>query len=42
MILALAVAIAVVMWFVIQRTRGGRALRAAGSDPVKANRMGVR
>ncbi|WP_278102191.1 ATP-binding cassette domain-containing protein [Microbacterium proteolyticum] len=42
LILALAVAIAVVMWFVIQRTRGGRALRAAGSDPVKANRMGVR
>lgn len=42
MILALAVAIAVLMWFVIQRTRGGRALRAAGSDPVKANRMGVR
>lgn len=42
MILALAVGIAVLMWFVIQRTRGGRALRAAGSDPVKANRMGVR
>lgn len=42
MILALAVALAVVMWFVIQRTRGGRALRAAGSDLVKANRMGVR
>lgn len=42
MILALAVAVAVVMWFVIQRTRGGRALRATGSDPVKANRMGVR
>ncbi|MCG7416514.1 ATP-binding cassette domain-containing protein [Microbacterium sp. ACRRU] len=41
-ILALAIVIAVAMWFVIQRTRGGRALRAAGSDPVKANRMGVR
>lgn len=42
MILAVAVGVAVAMWFVIQRTRGGRALRAAGSDPVKANRMGVR
>ena len=31
-----------VLWAIIQRTSIGRGLRAAGSDPVKANRMGVR
>lgn len=41
-VLAVAVIVAVGMWFVIQRTGAGRSLRAAGSDPVKANRMGVR
>jgi ribose transport system ATP-binding protein len=41
LILVLALAIAVVLWLVIGRTRLGRGLRAAGSDPVKANRMGV-
>ncbi|GAA1680142.1 ATP-binding cassette domain-containing protein [Microbacterium lacus] len=41
-VLAIAVAVAVALWFVIQRTGPGRGLRAAGSDPVKANRMGVR
>ncbi|MGN8551248.1 UNVERIFIED_CONTAM: ATP-binding cassette domain-containing protein [Microbacterium sp. SLM126] len=42
LVLAIAVAVAVAMWFVIQRTGAGRGLRAAGSDAVKANRMGVR
>lgn len=41
-VLAVAVAVAVLLWFAIQRTAVGRGLRAAGSDPVKANRMGVR
>ncbi|NEM92355.1 ATP-binding cassette domain-containing protein [Galbitalea soli] len=41
LILVVALAIAVVAWLVIARTRLGRGLRAAGSDPVKANRMGV-
>ncbi|MFE7844205.1 ATP-binding cassette domain-containing protein [Microbacterium sp. NPDC057407] len=41
-VLAIAVGVAVALWFVIQRTGPGRGLRAAGSDPVKANRMGVR
>jgi len=41
LILVVAVLIAVALWFVIGRTRLGRGLRAAGSDPVKANRMGV-
>lgn len=41
-VLAVAVVVAVGMWFVIQRTGAGRSLRAAGSDAVKANRMGVR
>lgn len=41
-VLAIAVAVAIGLWFVIQRTGPGRGLRAAGSDPVKANRMGVR
>ncbi|HAN24587.1 MAG TPA: hypothetical protein DCP95_08450, partial [Microbacterium ginsengisoli] len=41
LVLAIAIVLAVVMWFVIQRTRLGRGFRAAGSDAVKANRMGV-
>ncbi|GHF19652.1 ATP-binding cassette domain-containing protein [Pseudolysinimonas yzui] len=41
LVLAVALGIAVLTWFVVQRTRLGRGLRAAGSDPVKANRMGV-
>lgn len=41
-VLAIAVGVAIAMWFVIQRTGPGRGLRAAGSDAVKANRMGVR
>jgi ribose transport system ATP-binding protein len=41
LILIVALAIAVVVWFIVGRTRLGRGLRAAGSDPVKANRMGV-
>jgi ribose transport system ATP-binding protein len=41
-VLAIAVAVAIALWIVIQRTGPGRSLRAAGSDPVKANRMGVR
>jgi ribose transport system ATP-binding protein len=41
LILVVSLLIAVVLWFVIGRTRLGRGLRAAGSDPVKANRMGV-
>ncbi|NHF62576.1 ATP-binding cassette domain-containing protein [Microcella pacifica] len=40
-VLMVAVLIAVGLWFVIERTTIGRGLRAAGSDPVKANRMGV-
>ena len=40
-VLMVAVVIAVALWFVIQSTGVGRGLRAAGSDPVKANRMGV-
>jgi len=41
LILIVALLIAVALWFVIGRTRLGRGLRATGSDPVKANRMGV-
>ncbi|MFC5503157.1 ATP-binding cassette domain-containing protein [Lysinimonas soli] len=41
LILVAAILIAVVLWLIIGRTRLGRGLRAAGSDPVKANRMGV-
>ena len=40
-VLMIAVIIAVALWYVIERTTLGRGLRAAGSDPVKANRMGV-
>lgn len=40
-VLMIAVTAAVVLWVVIERTALGRGLRAAGSDPVKANRMGV-
>ncbi|RXZ51682.1 ATP-binding cassette domain-containing protein [Agromyces binzhouensis] len=41
LVLVIALAIAGTLWWVIQRTTLGRGLRAAGSDPVKANRMGV-
>ena len=41
LVLIVAVVLAVLLWFVIGRTRIGRGLRAAGSDPIKANRMGV-
>jgi len=41
LILIVSLVIAIALWFVIGRTRLGRGLRAAGSDPVKANRMGV-
>jgi len=41
LVLALAVGLSVLIWVVIQRTGLGRGFRAAGSDPVKANRMGV-
>ncbi len=41
LILIVALVIAVVVWFIVGRTRLGRGLRAAGSDPLKANRMGV-
>ena len=40
-VLMLALAIAVGIWWVITRTGLGRGLRAAGSNPLKANRMGV-
>ena len=40
-VLMIAVIIAVALWYVIERTTLGRGLRAAGSDPIKANRMGV-
>jgi ribose transport system ATP-binding protein len=40
-VLMVAVVLAVGLWYVIERTTLGRGLRAAGSDPVKANRMGV-
>lgn len=40
-VLILAVVIAVALWWMIGRTGLGRGLRAAGSDAVKANRMGV-
>lgn len=41
MVLVVALVITGLLWWVIQRTGLGRGLRAAGSDPVKANRMGV-
>ena len=41
LILIVALVMAVGLWLIIGRTRLGRGLRAAGSDPVKANRMGV-
>jgi ribose transport system ATP-binding protein len=42
LVLAGAIAISVALSFLIRRTGLGRGLRAAGSDPLKANRMGVR
>lgn len=41
LVLVIALAIAGLLWWAIQRTALGRGLRASGSDPVKANRMGV-
>jgi ribose transport system ATP-binding protein len=41
MVLIVALVITGLLWWVIQRTGLGRGLRAAGSDAVKANRMGV-
>lgn len=41
LVLVLAIAVSIVLSIVIKRTGVGRGLRAAGSDPVKANRMGV-
>ena len=41
LVLVVAIGLAVLIWFVIQRTGLGRGFRAAGSDPLKANRMGV-
>lgn len=40
-VLMVAVGLAVAGWYVLSRTALGRSFRAAGSDPVKANRMGV-
>jgi ribose transport system ATP-binding protein len=40
-LLMVAVGLAAVVAFALARTTAGRALRAAGSDAVKANRMGV-
>ena len=41
LVLIIAIGIAVLLWWIIARTGLGRGLRAAGSDPMKANRMGV-
>lgn len=41
LVLVLAVGVAALIWFIVQRTGLGRGFRAAGSDPIKANRMGV-
>ena len=41
LVLAVALALAVAIWVIVQRTGLGRGFRAAGSDPAKANRMGV-
>jgi ribose transport system ATP-binding protein len=41
LVLVVAVGLAVLIWIIVQRTGLGRGFRAAGSDPVKANRMGV-
>lgn len=40
-VLVMAIIVAIVVQFLIARTGLGRGLRAAGSDAVKANRMGV-
>jgi ribose transport system ATP-binding protein len=40
-VLMAAIGLAVLTWVIVQRTGLGRGFRAAGSDPVKANRMGV-
>lgn len=41
LVLVIAIVVALVVQFVVTRTRMGRGLRATGSDAVKANRMGV-
>jgi len=41
LVLLVAVGLSVLIWVVVQRTGLGRGFRAAGSDPLKANRMGV-
>jgi len=41
LVLVLAIGISIALSFIIKRTGLGRGLRAAGSDPIKANRMGV-
>ncbi|WP_291043610.1 ATP-binding cassette domain-containing protein [Herbiconiux sp.] len=41
LVLVVAVAIAVLLWLGLNNTGLGRGFRAAGSDAVKANRMGV-
>ena len=41
LVLIVSLAVTVAIWYIIQRTGLGRGFRAAGSDPVKANRMGV-
>lgn len=42
LVLVFALLVSVGAWLLIGRSAVGRGLRAAGSDPVKANRMGVR
>ncbi|GAA2227483.1 ATP-binding cassette domain-containing protein [Herbiconiux moechotypicola] len=41
LVLVVAVLVAVLLWFVLANTGLGRGFRAAGSDAVKATRMGV-
>lgn len=41
-VLIVAIALSAAIWAIVQRTGLGRGFRAAGSDAVKANRMGVR
>jgi ribose transport system ATP-binding protein len=41
LVLLVAMGLSIAVWLIVQRTGLGRGFRAAGSDPVKANRMGV-
>lgn len=41
LVLLVAIVLSGAIWWIVQRTGLGRGFRAAGSDPVKANRMGV-